>query len=145
MKFVMRAAALVVCKGKALLVKHRKGNEEYWVLPGGKVEEDETIAHAAGRELVEELNIKPDIKRFLFFDEVFLPKRQKHVLDFVYFAKAKTKKFDLNVAEAVVDARYFSFSELRKIDLRPPLADFLISLKKNGFRGNDFFAGVFRE
>lgn len=145
MKFVLRAAALVVHNNKVLLVKHRHGNDAYWVLPGGRVEEGETILQAAGRELAEELNIKPEIQKMLFFDEVILPERRKHVVDFVYLAKAKTAHFKVNVAEAVVDARYFSFPELTKLDLRPPVAKLLLALNRNNFKAKEFFAGTFIE
>lgn len=144
-KFAVRAAALVIYKDKVLLVKHRKGKEEYWVLPGGHVEAHETILAAARRELKEELNISPRVEKILFFDEVFLARRRKHVIDFVFLARARTQKFDVNIAEAVVDAKFFSFSELKKIDLRPPVAGILTLLKKRGFKANEFFAGVFCE
>lgn len=143
MKIAIRAAVVVAHKDKLLLVKHRKGNEEYWVLPGGHVEAGETVLCAAYRELEEELRIRPKIIKVLFFDEVIVKRRKKHVVDIVYLAQARTADFDLNIAEAVVDARYFSFSGLLKIDLRPPTAAFLIALKKNNFKSHTFFAGSF--
>lgn len=143
MKLAVRAAVMVMHKDKVLLVKHRKGSEAYWVLPGGHVEAGERVIDAAYRELDEELGIRPEIKKVLFFDEVIVKKRKKHVIDIVYLARTHTPEFKLNIAEAVVGARYFSFSELRKIDLRPPLASWLIRLKKNNFRAEGFFAGTF--
>lgn len=145
MKLAVRAAAVVMYKNKLLLVKHRKGNEEYWVLPGGHVEAGETVLQAAYRELDEELGIRPEITKVLFFDEVIVKKRKKHVVDIVYLSVARAQKFNLNIAEAVVDAKYFLFSELRTIDLRPPVASMLIKLKKENFKTDKFFAGTFVE
>ena len=97
MKIALRAAVVVAHKDKLLLVKHRKGNEEYWVLPGGHVEAGETVLCAAYRELEEELRIRPKIKKVLFFDEVIVKRRKKHVVDIVYLAQARTADFDLNI------------------------------------------------
>jgi len=45
------------------MVKHRLGGEEWWCLPGGAIEEDETPAEAAIRELKEECGVDGRIIR----------------------------------------------------------------------------------
>lgn len=40
-RFRIRVAAAIVEDGKILLVKHRKGDDEYWMLPGGGLEHGE--------------------------------------------------------------------------------------------------------
>jgi len=52
-----RAQCLVVKERKILMVKHRLDGQEYWCLPGGRIEPDETPAEAALRELQEECNV----------------------------------------------------------------------------------------
>ena len=49
-----RAQCLVTRENKILMVKHRFGGEEWWCLPGGAIEKDETPEEAAVRELKEE-------------------------------------------------------------------------------------------
>lgn len=49
-----RAQALVVRNEKILMVKHRLSGREFYCLPGGGVEENETYEQAALRELSEE-------------------------------------------------------------------------------------------
>ena len=61
--YIARAQCIVHRKNKLLLVRHRQDNEEYWCLPGGAVEEDETPAEAAIRELKEECNVNGKIVR----------------------------------------------------------------------------------
>ena len=51
----MARAQCIVCRGLyVLMVKHSDGRDEWWCLPGGGIEEGETPAEAAIRELEEE-------------------------------------------------------------------------------------------
>ena len=49
-----RAQCIVHRKNQLLMAKHRQNGEEWWCLPGGGIEEGETPAEAAIRELKEE-------------------------------------------------------------------------------------------
>ncbi|MBF0500699.1 MAG: NUDIX domain-containing protein [Candidatus Riflebacteria bacterium] len=50
------AAAVIARDGKILLAKRRGGDlDGLWEFPGGKIEQDETWAHAVEREILEEL------------------------------------------------------------------------------------------
>lgn len=66
MRLPIRAAAIVV-KDNNLLVMHRVNNgQEYWVIPGGGVEEGETWEEAVVRELWEETSLKIKVNRLLY-------------------------------------------------------------------------------
>ena len=52
-----RVQAIVVRDGRVLMVKHRQKREEWWCLPGGGQEADETPEQGALRELREECNV----------------------------------------------------------------------------------------
>jgi mutator protein MutT len=57
-KAIEVAAAVIVHKNKVLLARRSGGLlNNLWEFPGGKFEKDETAAHAARRELFEELEI----------------------------------------------------------------------------------------
>ena len=56
-----RAQCLVIREQKILMVKHRLDGQEYWCLPGGRIEPDESPAEAALRELREECNVSGKI------------------------------------------------------------------------------------
>lgn len=60
-----RAQAMVVKDGKILMVKHRLSGREFYCLPGGGVEENETYEQAALRELLEESLVNGKIVRKL--------------------------------------------------------------------------------
>lgn len=61
-----RAAAVVVDGDQVLVMKRHKRGRDYAVLPGGGVEEGETAAEAALRELHEETNLVAEIDRLLW-------------------------------------------------------------------------------
>jgi 8-oxo-dGTP diphosphatase len=50
----VRVAALIRRGDSVLLLRHQKGTKSYWLLPGGGVEEGETLEQALARELAEE-------------------------------------------------------------------------------------------
>ncbi len=61
-----RATAFVYKDNKVLMIFRHKNDNEYYVLPGGHVEEGETLAYATTRELLEETSIKADFDKKLF-------------------------------------------------------------------------------
>lgn len=51
------AKALIERDGKVLAIKTETGSQEFWDIPGGRVEEGETVNEALERELKEEVNL----------------------------------------------------------------------------------------
>ncbi len=58
-----RAQCIVHNMSKLLMVKHQQNGEEWWCLPGGRIEENESPAEAAIRELSEECCIQGKVIR----------------------------------------------------------------------------------
>lgn len=69
-----RVSAIIVEKEKILLIHRIKPNKEYFVLPGGSVEENENNTEALIREIKEETNLEIEVDKLLWqvnnkFDE----------------------------------------------------------------------------
>ena len=60
----IRAVAILIKNDEILLI-YRKNEKEYFVFPGGGVEERETIEQAVIRELMEETTIEVKINKLL--------------------------------------------------------------------------------
>lgn len=60
-----RSGAIVEIDGKIALIKRVRNNHEYYVFPGGGIEEGETPEAAAIREIKEELGIDIEIEKLL--------------------------------------------------------------------------------
>lgn len=68
-RFNVRVAGIALREGHVLV--HRLEGDDYWALPGGRVEFGEDSAEALAREMREELGTEVDVKRLLFFAENF--------------------------------------------------------------------------
>ena len=61
-----RVSAVIVKNGKILLIRRVKPGEEYFIIPGGGVDEGETQEEALIREVKEELTLDVVKHKFLF-------------------------------------------------------------------------------
>ena len=123
----VRAAGLLMRKGRILLLEHDKGRERYWVLPGGGVESGENAARSVERELKEELGIRVRTGRFLFCDEVVFGKR--HNIDLYFSCRPVGRpRFRLEKNSCVSDYGFFGAKELRRLKIRPRMNGLLAGL-----------------
>src|SRR5689334_21162768 len=68
-RFQLRAAAVIVHEGFVLL--HRLDGDEYWALPGGRVEPGEAANATLVREMIEELDEPVECAELLYVVENF--------------------------------------------------------------------------
>ena len=68
-RFVYRAVGVVLDNGRVLL--HRAERDDFWSLPGGRVESLETAASALRREMWEELGVEIYVERLIWVVENF--------------------------------------------------------------------------
>src|SRR3712207_3137735 len=82
MDFGVRVGAVVEREGTLLLVRHHKPDRTpYWVLPGGRLEPEETIPECAEREVAEETGLSARFSGVLYVSE-FL-REGRHTVDVI--------------------------------------------------------------
>ncbi len=65
-RVAIRAVAVLVKDDKVLLVHRTRNGKEFWVFPGGGVEEGENVEEAVVREVEEEASTKCKIVKLLY-------------------------------------------------------------------------------
>lgn len=80
-KIIIRVRGVILNDDKMLVVKMPHNN--FYCLPGGKLDYGEGIKECIEREIMEELGIKPEIGRLLF-SNTFIEKNMNQSLEFIF-------------------------------------------------------------
>lgn len=67
----IRAVAVIIKDNKVALIHRKKEGRDYWVFPGGGVEDGEIPEEAVIREVQEELSLDCEVVRLLFSVESY--------------------------------------------------------------------------
>jgi len=134
----IRVAGLVIADGAVLLVRHEKAGRGYWLLPGGGVEEGESLTEALERELSEECGFAPlAIAGPIALVETIPPSAVaggRHILHMIFAVDASASAAEaLSSSDpAVIAHAYIPLHEVAALDLRPPIHDFLAAYRPGG-------------
>ncbi|MEM5812202.1 MAG: NUDIX domain-containing protein [Candidatus Aenigmatarchaeota archaeon] len=132
-KPIIAVDAIVIKDGKILLIRRKKHPfSGFWALPGGLVESGETLKEAIKREVHEETGLKAFPEKITgIYDS---PKRDPrgHIISVAFLCKAYGKISPQ--PEEVIDAGFFTLSEIKKIDIafdhRKIITEALKNIKK---------------
>lgn len=105
-----------------LLVKHRKGPRQYWVLPGGRMEYGETFFECGVREVKEETGIDVEVERIIFLSEAIAPDRSRHIVNVFMTAKPVGGTLKLGNEPVLAGLEFKPLEELRSLSLYPPVS-----------------------
>src|SRR5215212_10033368 len=150
MDFGVRVATVVEREGSLLLVRHQKpGRDPYWVLPGGRLEPEETIPECAEREVFEETGLSARFSGLLYLSE-FL-REGRHTVD------VTVRMIPEGDGEAVLGSdpevapgseptlktlRWVGTDELREIELLPaPIKARLLEDGRGGWPPSKIYLG----
>ncbi|MBK8395980.1 MAG: NUDIX hydrolase [Leptospiraceae bacterium] len=125
-KLRVRVAALIRNnKGEILLIKQRKKNKDYWLLPGGGIEFGESATTALVRELKEELNLDVSSSKFLLINESIDPKGGRHLIQLVFEAEVKSYNPSISKKEkAIIEFAFHSVDAVLELELRPDIKSY---------------------
>jgi len=128
-KPTIRVAGLLVHEGRMLMVEQGRAGERYWLLPGGGVRFGETLSDALRREFSEELRLRVGVSKLLAIVESVSPdpEYRKHVVHLVFEVSAPHDVAPEPHDPKVLSAAFLDELQLQRIDVRPPITEFLSS------------------
>ncbi len=133
-----RMAASAICfneQGNLLIVKPTY--RDYWLLPGGCVEEDESPREACLRELKEELNISVTLERLVGIDYLSRENEETECMQFAFYGEVLSQAQIKAITLPTSELSEYCFSPLQEVFLilSPKLAKglpyYLQALHKN--------------
>jgi ADP-ribose pyrophosphatase YjhB (NUDIX family) len=134
----IRAVAITIKNDELLVMFRREGEHEYFVFPGGRVEEDESIKDAVLREIKEETSIDVSIEKLLYHQ--LYDDDTEHYFYLCHFMQGEPKLDDASNEKAensehnFYDPRWVKFNTVDKLLLYPlEIRDLLIEDYKNNF------------
>lgn len=127
-----RVSVVIIEGDKILLVKHRKGSRQYWVLPGGRLEYGETFEECGVRELKEETGLDVVVENFTFLSEAIAPDRSRHIVNIYLSGKVVGGTMKLGNEPVLAGVDFVPLVELNDITLFPPIAQAILKNRTNG-------------
>jgi 8-oxo-dGTP diphosphatase len=127
----IRVAAMIRRGDTVLLCNHTKQGRSYWLLPGGGVEEGESLHEALLRELDEECSLRSvTVEGPIAIAESISPTGQrprKHVVHLLFAGSVADGDFaGITSEDATIRGhRLVPIGELPSLDVRPPIHRFL--------------------
>jgi ADP-ribose pyrophosphatase YjhB (NUDIX family) len=114
-----------------LLCNHTKLGRSYWLLPGGGVEEGESLHEALLRELDEECSLRSvTLEGPIAIAESIAPANErprKHVVHLLFAGSVPDDQFESIASEdaSIRGHQLVPIAELAAMDVRPPIHRFL--------------------
>lgn len=129
MKRVSARGIIITDKGLAVIFRRKineKGTKEYYVTPGGGIEENENLEEGLKRELREELNIEVNVKDLAFKVET------DERIEYFYNCEYVSGNFTLNGEEIdrMSESNYYEptfikVKDIEKYDIQQEVKDYL--------------------
>lgn len=137
----VRVGVVIPQDDRILLVRHRKGERTYWMLPGGGLDFGETFAVCAEREVQEETGLTIKAERLLYISESICPRGSRHVLNVLMLARLEGGEIAIPEGDVIEEAAFHPIASLSGLTLYPAIASEIIAAHQQGFRGEIRYLG----
>ena len=116
----IRASAIVIKEDQILLIHRKKEGREYWVLPGGGIEEGEKGEETVLRELEEETGLKGKLVKLAFFDFNFGANHPFYLVEVTGMeVRLGGPELEVNSEDNWYNPEWVSLSDLPNLNLFP--------------------------
>lgn len=116
------AGGIIVKDGRVLLVRYRDGESTYLVAPGGGIEDSESLAIAAEREVAEETGVKCNARWPVMIENLRASRYQMvkiwYLCDYVDGVASRTTGAE---AEGIIEVGWYSDDELQNEVVYPDI------------------------
>jgi 8-oxo-dGTP diphosphatase len=99
---------------KVLMVKNFGEEGSYFTLPGGAVEEGETLQEAAIREMKEETGLSVEVGGLLSVCEAFFEKKGRHALLFTFQGELISGKINISMPEEIEEVVWMDLIDAKE-------------------------------
>lgn len=133
-------------QGRILLVRQHHENRDIWMVPGGGIEEGESAAEAAAREILEETGLEIEVGKLVWHVEEVSQRGQRFVNFFLgqlkggNLALGADPEFDAE-HQVLREVRFMSREEVQALPVLYPeyLRDELWKILDHDYTGYDAF------
>ncbi len=137
-----RVSVIVINEeNQILLVKHRKGTRQYWVLPGGRLEYGEAFEECGVREVQEETGLDVEVEKIVFISEAIAPDRSRHIVNIYMCARQIGGTLKLGNEPVLAGVEFRPLDELKSLAIYPPVGAQILEALDSNFAGGIKYLG----